>query len=137
MDKGKSISVIYLDLCKAFDMVPPTTSLSLNWRDMDLRGIRNWLEGHRQRVVVSGTVSRWRLEMSGVPQRSVLGPVLFNIFINDRLECILSKFSDKSKLSGVIDTLKGRDAIQRDLNKLRRWAYVNLMKSLPTRAIPR
>ena len=94
------------------------------------------MEGHRQRVVVSGTVSRWRLEMSGVPQRSVLGPVLFNIFINDRLECILSKFSDKSKLSGVIDTLKGRDDIQRDLNKLRRWAYVNLMKTLPTRAIP-
>ncbi|KAM9653269.1 uncharacterized protein ACIBXB_010318 [Morphnus guianensis] len=69
--------------------------------------------------------------MSGVPQGLVLDLALFNIFVGDMdsgIECTLRNFANDTKLCGAVDTLEGRDDIQRDLDRLERWALVNLMK---------
>ncbi|TRZ12817.1 hypothetical protein HGM15179_014273 [Zosterops borbonicus] len=92
----------------------PTTSFSLNWREMDsmngLIWIRKWLDGPIQRVAVNGSETQWTSVTSGVPQGSILEPVLFNIFINDidkEIKCAFSKYSDDTKLSGAGDIPEG------------------------------
>ncbi|KAJ7396012.1 rna-directed dna polymerase from mobile element jockey-like [Pitangus sulphuratus] len=71
-------------------------------------------------------MSQWTSGTSGVPHKSVLGPVLFNIFLSEI--DTLSKFANDTKLSGTIVKPEGWDAVQRDLDKLERWAHGNLMR---------
>ena len=84
MDDGSPVDVIYLDFLKAFDKVPHQR-LILKLKSHGIgNGIINWIEqwlkDRRQRVVVDGEVSSWKSVLSGVPQGSVQGPILFVVY---------------------------------------------------------
>ena len=104
VDEGSPVDVIYLDFKKAFDKVPhQRLILKLKSHGMGnsiINWIEQWLTYRKQRVVVDGEVSRWTSVLSGVPQGSVLGPILFLVYINDLEEGItgsILKFADDTK----------------------------------------
>jgi hypothetical protein len=129
IDQGEDMDVVYLDFEKAFDKVPHKRLL-LKLRDMGIRGevaqwIENWLDGRRQRVVLNGCSSEWVCVTSGVPQGSVLGPILFVVYINDLDEGIKNKiwkFADDTKLLGKSTEARGVEEIRDDLGRLCSWA---------------
>ncbi|CAM5130663.1 unnamed protein product [Natator depressus] len=95
------------------------------------RWIRNWLKGRLQRVILKGELSGWREVTSGVPQGSVLGPILVNLFITDlgtKSGSVLIKFADDTKLGSIANSEKDQEIIQEDLDDLVNWSNSNRMK---------
>ena len=129
LDEGNKIDVIYLDFSKAFDKVSHK-KLLYKVADLGINGnILNWLgnylSGRKQRVVLNGEISSLIEVTSGVPQGSVLGPVLFLIFINDLdmgTGCGIKKFTDDTKIYGKANNLKDWENLQNNLNILTNWA---------------
>ena len=129
VDEGSPVDIIYLDFTKTFDKVPHQRLLlklkahgigngMINW-------IVKWLIDRKQRVIVDGEVSNWKSVLSEVPQGSVLGPILFLIYINDLDDDITStvlKFADDTKVFRKIESDADRQQLQDDLNKLNEWS---------------
>jgi Reverse transcriptase (RNA-dependent DNA polymerase) len=133
LDNGDSVDVVYLDFAKAFDTVPhERLKKKLRAHGIDgklLAWIAAWLDGRRQRVVLNGCESTWEQALSGVPvpQGSVLGPLLFLIFINNLdaaagiAEWILM-FADDTKAARVINSDEDRRSLQVMLDRLVNWS---------------
>jgi len=129
LDSGKPVDIIYLDFAKAFDKVPYKRLLKkLKAHGIGgeiLAWIESWLTGRRQKVGINREYSDWSNVISGVPQGSVLGPLLFLIYINDLDDYIVSKlgkFADDTKLCSGISNSKEADILRSDLNKIHQWS---------------
>ena len=134
VDEGLPVDVIYLDFQKAFDKVPhERLLLKLKAHGIDGRiakWVENWLKDREQRVVLNGCVSSWGKVISGVPQGSVLGPLLFVIFINDIDYSVVNKlikFADDTKSYGVVSSPEKIDSLRNDLKNLCSWSSDWLM----------
>jgi ribonuclease P/MRP protein subunit RPP40 len=128
-DLGYPVDVIYLDFQKAFDKVPHVRLVNkIKAHGISgnvLKWIEKWLYDRKQRVVVSGQPSSWSSVLSGVPQGSILGPLLFIIFINDIDDGVISKllkFADDTKVFAKVSTQQDIDRLQNDLHKLFNWS---------------
>lgn len=134
LDQTGAVDVLYLDFRKAFDKVPHKR-LMLKVRALGVVGdasdwVENWLLDRRQRVVVNGVASGWSAVTSGVPQGSVLGPLLFLIYINDLdsdLSSRVSKFADDTKLGVNAADPALVVSLQRDLVLVGDWSDKWLM----------
>ena len=129
VDEGSLVDVIYLDFQKAFDKVPhQRLILKLKSHGMGnsiINWIEQWLTDRRQRVVVDGDVSSWKSVLSGVPQGSVLGPILFLVYINDLEEGVIGKilkFADDTKLFTKTKEIGDTFFLQDDIDKLVKWS---------------
>ena len=128
LDQGGAIDSVYLDFAKAFDTVPHERLLvklaSYGIGGQVLKWIRHFLTGRRQRVAVAGTFSTWVDVLSGVPQGSVLGPILFVCFINDMPDVVKSfvyMYADDSKIFSRVDFIYEAESLQKDLDCLQDW----------------
>jgi hypothetical protein len=127
LEDGGCVDAIYLDFAKAFDTVPHERLLE-KLKGMGVQGkvlqwIRSFLSDRVQKVIVEGEESGWRDVVSGIPQGSVLGPMLFICFINDLPEEVTSEvfvFADDTKLFARVPE-KAKE-LQQDLDSLQKWS---------------
>jgi hypothetical protein len=117
---------IYLDFAKAFDRVPHqrllTKLYSLGIRGLIWDWIADFLSHRKQRVIINNECSAWSDVISGIPQGSVLGPILFTIFINDipvDISSSIKIFADDTK---IYNNAHFSNLIQSDLDTLSRWS---------------
>ena len=135
LDKGKEVCAIFFDLKKAFDSVPhrclvdKLTLAGLN--PYILRWVASYLCNRRQYVVLNGKVSSTTDVVSGVPQGSVLGPLLFLIYINDSVQeplsdgTLLSLYADDILLYRIINCLQDYEILQEDTDSVCSWVDTN------------
>jgi len=142
VDSNKEMRVVFLDISKAFDKVWHK-GLLYKLKNCGKKGaLLSWFESYltdrKQRVTINGQCSDWRIINAGVPQGSVLGPLLFLIYINDIVQnashCNIRLFADDTcLLIEVNNRLEAAEFINDDLSKIYKWSKQWLINFAPTK----
>ena len=141
VDNGKEVRVVFCDISKAFDRVWHKGLLfklaAIGCSKSLLRWFTSYLSGRRQRVVINGMISEWASIFAGVPQGSILGPLLFLIFINDIVNNIQSNirlFADDTSLYIIVENPNTAAlTLNSDLGTIHHWADNWLVDFNPTK----
>ena len=135
---GHVVDAIYLDFAKAFDTVPHRRLLgkmeAYGISGTVLEWVRDYLNGRTQTVLVNGERSVTAPVISGIPQGTCLGPLLFVIYINDLLDDIESDgflFADDTKIFRKIRSLEDSITLQSDIDRLENWSEKWLLRFHP------
>ena len=139
LDRGEEVDIIYTDFKKAFDTVPHRRLLQVlehyGIKDNIKQWIEDFLTNRKQRVVVRNASSDWHPVTSGVPQGSVLGPILFVIYINSlpswTKDCEIFLYADDAKLFLPITSAEDHHKLQRDLERIQSWTESHLLQLHP------
>ena len=129
LEDGDNLDALSMDFAKAFDSVPHQRLL-VKLKGCGIGGtVLQWIDAflpsRRQRVVVNGSKSTWANVTSDIPHGSVLGPILFVCFINDKqsgVESPVHVFADDTKLYRRVTTLEDHKSLQDDLTILEDWS---------------
>ena len=129
LDNGNGVDITYLDFQKAFGKVPHKRLLkklhAYGIRGQVYEWVKEFLNKRQQRVTMNGKKSDWRNVTSGIPQGSVLGPVLFLVFINDFpdvIKVLLKLFADDAKVYNIISSSNDVQPLQRRVNNAGTWS---------------
>lgn len=131
LDGGKQTDVIYMDMSKAFDKVDHKVLIDKLRNCFGISGkLLRWFESYllnrKQRVTVLGATSSAKSVLSGVPQGSILGPILFLLYVNDLPDAVehskIASFADDTKLFKQIDSTADASLLQSDLSSLENWS---------------
>lgn len=134
LDNGKHVRTILIDLTKAFDSIDHTLLLrklsSLGIQRKELNWFSEYLSGRSQRVCIESTYSEWANITKGVPQGSILGPLLFLIFVNDLpdvvTKCSINLYADDTTIYySDRDPVKVQSVLNTDLDLIANWIKIN------------
>ena len=138
LDKGDQIDAVYMDFMKAFDKVPHNRLMQkihdYKFNDKVIRWIESFLTNRTQKVKINGSSSESHPVTSGIPQGSVLGPILFVIYINDmplEVKNQIYLFADDTKIYTRVKSSSDQTNLQKDLDSLQSWSDTWLLKFHP------